>query len=123
MATEFTQVVPSDLIEVIEVGLEAAGEERAEVLRYLGGLAELLEKPWRCQEAARAIREYIRRHAPEAGLCPGCGAELEAVEYVERHPAPFGFGTVPEVREERYCPYCEAHELEAARQVAVRRAG
>lgn len=116
---EWTEVTAWDLIDVVEVALENDGEDKAEILRFLGGVAQMLKRASRHQpeNVAREIEEYIRRHADEAGICPTCGRDLEEVEYHEYHP----IGR--ELRRERYCPLCEAGELESARKVAIRRAG
>lgn len=101
-----TLVTGSDLIQAVVDGLRAQGEDEVEILRFLMGLRDALRRPDWCREAAEAIQTHLDEDASNQGICARCGEELKEVQYIDRHPAPFGVGTVPELRRDTYCPSC-----------------
>lgn len=100
------RVYCTSLRELIVAGAEMlySGEDRW--LEILGAAEELKETN---PELARSLREYVEEHRDECvedGVCPHCGGEVERRTQVDRHPAPFGWGTAPETRTVYFCANC-----------------
>lgn len=106
MVTVADRVYCSGLLDLIVAGAEAlyTGEDRW--LEILGAAEEVQAKD---QELAQALRRYVQEHREECladGVCPYCGGEVALQSETEHHPAPFGWGTVPEVRMVYTCDNC-----------------
>lgn len=100
--------VEVDLVEIIEAGLEALYDDKAERFQALYAAGEALRNAAGCRYSGgtlhRRMASLHHKDCTEAMVCSHCGRELQA--RTDRQEHPYGSTVAVEETEVLYCDYC-----------------